>query len=154
MSAPTLLRTLAALALPVLALARAAEAAAADPLPPDHVHRLKSLTEECAFTLGKSSYNLCPVLNAVTELEIASERQTDPTLTKTAYRIDLRAPLAKVDGVPGHEQVRPSLSVVRRPSYGAPRLPAWQNSVCVCVPGEIASTGSPRRRAGRTCGSA
>ena len=118
MPTTTLLRVLAALVLPSLVhLARAADAGSS------HVHRLKSLAEECAFKLGDVSFDLCPVLE-VNEgaMMVAHERRTSPTLTKTEYRISLRAPLGKLDGVPGHEQV--SSSAERCESHGVRQNPA------------------------------
>lgn len=82
---------------------------AADDSKAPHTHRwrrLKNLVDECAFTLGETNFNLCPVVNGNEGgWSVEYERKTPPTITKTSYRIDLKAPLKRDEKVNQYDQV-------------------------------------------------
>ncbi|KAH9919485.1 autophagy-related protein 27-domain-containing protein [Epithele typhae] len=117
----TLMAAALALVYPLLALVAVQ---AADPPPPgtsNHIH-LKSLVEQCAFKLGNMGFDLCPVISGNEGgWRVETMRKTDPTVTKTVYSIDLKAPLEKQDGVPGHEQCPPGTWICGTISNRRPR---------------------------------
>ncbi|TBU45634.1 autophagy-related protein 27-domain-containing protein [Dichomitus squalens] len=76
---------------------------AAEPSPP--IVRLGSLARRCSFQLGKTEFNLCPILEGNDGgWTVQWETRTPPTVTKTTYRIDLRGPLQRDADVPREEQ--------------------------------------------------
>ena len=85
-------------------LVSAALVGAAEPQPP--TVRLGSLAKRCSFQLGKTKFNLCPILEGNDGgWTVQWETRTPPTVTKTTYRIDLRGPLQRDANVPREEQV-------------------------------------------------
>lgn len=72
----------------------------------------------CAFSIGNHNFDLCPVLDGNEGgWKVEFERRTPPTVTKTSYRIDLKAPLKKDEALPGHEQVRGQVVCSFRPRH-------------------------------------
>ncbi|KAI0746711.1 hypothetical protein C8Q80DRAFT_1176892 [Daedaleopsis nitida] len=128
------LRALAALA----GLVLFARACAAVDAPAQHDHlarRLKNLVDDCAFTMGEVQFDLCPVVNGNEGgWTVEFERRTPPTVTKTSYKIDLKAPLERGEGVPRFEQCPPGTWICQTISNRRPQYKEEESRVLQVIP--------------------
>ncbi|KAI0717444.1 autophagy-related protein 27-domain-containing protein [Cerioporus squamosus] len=108
---------------------------AADPTRGVRTRWLKNLVEQCAFSIGDVNFDLCPVLDGNDGgWKVEFERRTPPTVTKTSYRIDLRAPLKRDDALPGHEQCPDGTWICQTVSNRRPRHEDEEARVLQVVP--------------------
>ncbi|ETW75227.1 hypothetical protein HETIRDRAFT_455887 [Heterobasidion irregulare TC 32-1] len=105
--------------------ALASAATASDPVP------LRSLTRDCRFTIGRLTFDLCPLFKSAQARKktIEFERQTPPTVTKVVYDLSLDGPLKRDTTLPEHEQCAQGTwfcmtTINRRPDHRseAPRI--------------------------------
>ncbi|RDX54436.1 hypothetical protein OH76DRAFT_1397733 [Lentinus brumalis] len=122
---------LAALALLVLLV----QLAWAADTTPSTTRRLGKLVGNCAFSIGNHNFDLCPVLDGNEGgWKVEFERRTPPTVTKTSYRIDLKAPLKKDEALPGHEQCPDGTWICQTISNRRPRHEDEEARVLQVVP--------------------
>ncbi|RPD65422.1 hypothetical protein L226DRAFT_530997 [Lentinus tigrinus ALCF2SS1-7] len=108
---------------------------AADTPTVNGIMRLKNLVEQCAFSLDGHEFDLCPVLNGNDGgWSVEFERRTPPTVTKTSYRIDLKAPLKRDEALPGHEQCPAGTWICQTVSNRRPRHEGEEPRVLQVVP--------------------
>ncbi|TFY79320.1 hypothetical protein EWM64_g4692 [Hericium alpestre] len=70
------------------------------------VKTLKSLVEECRFSINDYRFDLCPLFESAEALKqiITSQAVTPPTVTKIVYQLSLNGPLSRSEKLPDHEQ--------------------------------------------------